>query len=129
MATRTHGLYRKYDIPPNDAALGGGYLDGSQGPGVDTGVLVAYEGTLCLSFNSLKELCEVAGFSFDAEAVRLEETNAHQLRTIELLTAENVEMRKLLDTVGAAVAYGAEHPNALGLQARANAKSRPPVKK
>ena len=125
MATRIHGLYRKYDRPPNDAALGGGYLDGSQGPGVDTGVLVAYEGTLCLSVNSLKELCEVAGFSFDAEAIKLEQNSAHQLRTIELLTAKNIDMRKQLDAVGAAVSYGASHPNALGLQA----KTKPPVKK
>ena len=108
MATREHGLYRLYQRPPNDAALGGGYLDGSQGSGVDTGVLVAYEGTLCLSLNSLVELCEVAGFSFNAEARRLEENLAHAQEANRLLIAENAEMRSQLDVVGLAMLHAAQ---------------------
>jgi len=120
MATREHGLYRLLERPANDAAHGGCYITGSQGPCVDTGILIEQEGTLTIGLNALVELCEVAGFSFNAEARKLEENLAHAQQASLLLIEENRELRSQLDAVGVAVAYAAN--NKTGLQPGPKAK-------
>lgn len=104
MATRTHGLFRLVDHPGNDVAHGGCYVDGSAGPGVDTGVLIEFEGTLFLSLNTVKELAEVAGFSVNAEGAALEIENAHLTHQVEELTAERDQLNADLDAVGVLLA-------------------------
>lgn len=106
MATRTHGLFRLVDHPSVDVAHGGCYVDGSAGPGVDTGVLIEFEGTLFLSLNTVKELAEVAGYSVNAEGAALEVENAHLVHTVEQLTAERDQLSADLDAVGVLLARG-----------------------
>lgn len=107
MATRTHALYRLIDRPQEDAAHGGCYLTGSQGQCIDTGVLIDQEGTLTISVAALQELCEVAGFSFNAEGIRLEEEVARLGAQIVDLSTERDDLRDQLDAVGIAVARAA----------------------
>lgn len=109
MATREHGLYRLLARPAADAAHGGCYLTGAQGACVDTGILIENEGTLTIGLNPLVELCEVAGFSFNAEARKLEENLAHAQEANRLLIEQNSELRQQLDAVGVAVAYAANN--------------------
>lgn len=110
MATREHGLYRLLERPAEDAAHGGCYLEAAQGACVDTGVLIENEGTLTIGLHALVEMCEVAGFSFNAEARKLEENLAHAQAANVLLIQENTELRAQLDAVGIAVAYAANKP-------------------
>lgn len=100
MATRKHALYRLLDRPAPDAAHGACYLTGNSGPCIDTGVNIDFEGTLTLSLTALRELCEVAGFSFDAEGVKLEADNAELVRANALLQTEVDAQREELDAVG-----------------------------
>lgn len=111
MAIRSHALYRRYDTPPGDAAKGACYLTGSAEAGVDTGILVEFEGDLCISLNALRELCEVAGWSFNQEAEQLEADNT-------FLTAANISLHEQLaealghlEAVGLAMAHAAERGN------------------
>ena len=62
------------------------------------------EGTLTLSLNSLVEMCEVAGFSFNAEARRLEEDLATAQHALALLTEERNDLAQQLDAVSLAFA-------------------------
>jgi hypothetical protein len=111
MAVRQHGLFRRLDRPANDTAHSGCYVDGSAGPGVDTGTYIDFEGTLFLSLNTIKELAEVAGFSVNAEGEALE-------REVEWLKHQNQQQAALLstaneqlDAVGLAVAHAANRPD------------------
>lgn len=124
MATRSHALYRLLTQPQNDAAQGGCYLTGSQGPCVDTGVLISHEGTLTISLGALVELCEVAGFSFNAEARRLEDDLSAAQHMVEALVAEKEDLESQLDAVSLAVARGIAEPPAPKAK-RVPAKSKP----
>lgn len=104
MAIREHGLYRRYETPPADAAKASCYLTGSGDAGVDTGVHIEFEGTLCLSLNSIKELAEVAGFSVNVEGEELERENAELLRQLAVQDVKIAEMNEQLIAVGVAIA-------------------------
>lgn len=108
MAIREHGLYRRYDTPPPDAAKGACYLTYSSGPGVDTGVLIDFEGDLCISTAALRELCEVAGFSFEEDGVQLEQRNAFLERELAQAQADLADANEQLTAVGVAVARAAQ---------------------
>lgn len=133
MALREHALYRLLPQPQNDAARGGCYLTGSQGPCVDTGVVIDYEGTLTLSLGALVELCEVAGFSFNAEARRLEQDLAHALAYGDRLIEENADLLAQLEAVGLAVAHAAtdraERPPNTTVKPSPKPKVNPPAKR
>lgn len=103
MAVREHGLYRLLDTPAPDAALGGCYITHSTGPCVDTGVLVEFEGTLTLSIGVIKELAEVAGFSVNEEALKLELDNAHLQHRVTELEEEVARLNDIIIGVGRAV--------------------------
>jgi hypothetical protein len=94
-------------------------LTGAQGPCIDTGILIENEGTLTIGLNPLKELCEVAGFSFDAEATKLEQENTWLKQQRDAALTENIELRSQLDAVGLAVAHAAQ----------AGPKTKPPAKR
>ncbi len=94
MATREHGLFRRLDNPAPDAAKGGGYIYHGQGPCVDTGVLIDFEGTLTLTLNEIKELAEVAGFSLNEEAEAIEQENAY-------LQSENARLKAEIEDADA----------------------------
>lgn len=100
MATRKHALYRLLPTPAPDAAHGACYLTGNAGPCIDTGINIDFEGTLTISLSALKELCEVAGFSFDAEAAKLEDHNSFLLHENASLAETVREQREELDAVG-----------------------------
>jgi hypothetical protein len=106
MATREHGLYRRYETPPADAAKGGCYLTHDSGAGVDTGVLIDFEGDLCLSLVAIKELAEVAGFSVNAEAEQLERDNAWLVVENQRIQQERDELEGLLDGLTSTIARG-----------------------
>jgi hypothetical protein len=108
MATRKHALYRLLERPNPDAAQGGCYLTGDQGACVDTGVNIYMEGTLTLSINALRELCEVAGFSFNAEASKLETELAHAQEANRLLIEEKADLLGQLNAVALAVAHASK---------------------
>jgi hypothetical protein len=108
MAIRQHGLFRLCDRPAPDVAKGGCYFSGDAGPGVDTGILIDFEGTLYLSLNTIRELAEVAGFSVNTEALELERQNAEFQKAIADLRIENGELKSTLDAVGIAVARAAQ---------------------
>lgn len=103
MAVRNHALFRRYENPPPDAAQGASYIYHSGEAGVDTGVLVYGEGTLCLSLQEIQELAEVAGFSVNAEAFQLEQENAYLTDRVKELVAHNQELIDNLKAVGAAI--------------------------
>lgn len=107
MAVRDHGLFRKLDSPPPDAAMGGCYVTHDTGPCVDTGVLIEFEGTLCLSVNTIKELAEVAGMSVNEEGIQLEIDNATLQQACENLRAQVADLESQLEAVGLAVARAA----------------------
>jgi hypothetical protein len=107
MATRKHAIYRTLPRPQQDAAKGACYLTGSSGPCVDTGILIYGEGTLTISHSALQELCEVAGFSFNAEGQRLEEQVAHMERELQAARDLNTAYEEQLEAVGKAVRYAA----------------------
>ena len=107
MAVREHALFRRVDHPSADVAKGGCYYSYDTGPGVDTGILIDFEGTLFFSLNTIKELAEVAGFSIDGEALEHERQLAEQSRLIEQLEGEKSDLLKQLDAVGLAVAHAA----------------------
>lgn len=104
MATREHGLFRKYETPPADCAKGGGYIYYGTGPGVDTGVLIDFEGTLCLSLVEIKELAEVAGFSLDEEALQNERDIAFLAAENERLHQQNQELQGIIEGFAKAIA-------------------------
>lgn len=108
MALDTHPLFRLVDTPGPDTAHGGCYYSGVTGPGVDTGILIEFEGTLFLSLNTIKEIAEVAGFRVNEEGIELEKRVAELTKIgIDLnLQLEQVE-KQLADAnriIGAAVA-------------------------
>lgn len=103
MALREHGLYRLLSEPADDAAKAGCYLTGDRGPCIDTGILVEYEGNLTISLGALREMCEVAGFSFNEEAADLEHRVAELERTNAELQRERDDLLELTKAVGRAV--------------------------
>ena len=108
MATRTHGLFRLLPTPAGDSAQGGCYIYHTTGPCIDTGVLIEFEGNLTLSLVALREMCEVAGFSFEEEGVKLEQRVAFLERELEQAKAELAEANEQLNAVGIAVARAAK---------------------
>jgi hypothetical protein len=112
MAQRTHGLFRAVEHPNNDVARGGCFVYGSAGPGVDTGVLIDFEGTLFLGNTAIRELAEVAGYSVNVEGAQLEVENAHLQHTIDELTAERDQLSADLDAVGVLLARGSSQAKA-----------------
>jgi hypothetical protein len=107
MAVRKHGLFRRCDHPSPDVAKGGCYYTYSTGPGVDTGILIDFEGTLYLSLNTIKELAEVAGFSVNEEAEQLERDNAFLTQRVLELEGKLLNAEEQLTAVGVAVSYAA----------------------
>lgn len=110
MTVREHALYRLLPRPAADAAQGGCYLTASQGPCIDTGVNIYMEGTLTLSLGALTEMCEVAGFSFNAEGRKLEAENAALQHELAAARAENADLNEQLDAVSLAMARAAAPP-------------------
>lgn len=104
MAVRKHAIYKHLPNPPQDAANASCYITGNGGSGVDTGALIYQEGTLFISDGALRELCEVAGFSFNAEALKLEEEHAFLTRENEELRTKLAELEADLDAVSRAMA-------------------------
>lgn len=104
MATRTNGLFTKVDRPLPGSAKGGCYIWGSAGPGVDTGVLIDFEGTLYLGNAAIKELAECAGFSLNEEGLQLEYDNAHLQRKVAELASKNADLEDQLNGVSALLA-------------------------
>lgn len=100
MATRQHGLFRAVDRPSGDVAKGGCYIYGSAGHGVDTGVLIDFEGTLFLSDTAIKELAEVAGFSVNEEGQELETRNAELERDLEVANERIQELEADAAAIG-----------------------------
>ena len=103
MAIRQHALFRRVDTPPPDVAKGGCYYSFDTGPGVDTGILIDFEGTLFLSLNTIKELAEVAGFSVNAEGEAQEQEVEWLKRRVAELEEENAAYVENLKAVGAAI--------------------------
>jgi hypothetical protein len=106
MATRKHAIYVHLDRPPRDAAGQACYLTGNGSSGVDTGAHIFNEGTLFISDTALRELCEVAGFSFTTEGAALEVENAHLTHEVERLTAERDAAVADLDAFSVVFARG-----------------------
>jgi hypothetical protein len=104
MATRSHGLFRQVPRPAADAAKGGCYVYGTTGPGVDTGVLIDFEGTLYLSNTAIIEMAEVAGFSLNEDGAQLEVRNAFLEHENEKLRGELAELNEQLDAVAITMA-------------------------
>lgn len=131
MALTEHPLFRRVDHPGPDVAKGGCYFSYDCGPGVDTGILIEFEGTLFFSMNTIREMAEVAGFRLNEEGEELEKRNAELSRLNGGLVAERVELLAQLDDanriIGAAVAAVKPEPisNKLGVQA----KPKTPAKK
>lgn len=99
MALRDNGLFTRCDAPLAGTAMGACYINHTAGPGVDTGVLIEFEGTLFLSNEAIKDLAEVAGMNVNEEGEQLEIENAHLQREVERLTAERDELSNQLDEV------------------------------
>lgn len=108
MAVRDHGLFRKLDRPASDTAHSGCYVDGSTGPGVDTGVYIDFEGTLFLSLSTIKELAEVAGYSVNAEGEQLEHDNAFLTRELAAARDLLAAYEEQLNAVALAVAHASQ---------------------
>ncbi len=108
MALTEHPLFRLVDTPGPDTAHGGCYYSGVTGPGVDTGILIEFEGTLFLSLNTIKEIAEVAGFRLNEEGVKLEQSNAYLMEQMSDILTVNTELKEQLADanriIGAAVA-------------------------
>ena len=96
---RDHGLFRKVEAPGTDVAMGGCYACYRSVPGIDTGVLIEYEGTLFLCNNCLKEMVEVAGMNVLEDAVKLERDLAMAQHALAASLQENEELEELLNTV------------------------------
>jgi hypothetical protein len=107
MAVREHGLFRLVDHPSPDVAKGGCYYSYDTGPGVDTGILIDFEGTLFFSLNTIKEMAEVAGFSVNEEAAQLEHDLAFLAAEVERQNVVIVDLSAQLEAVGLAVAHAA----------------------
>lgn len=64
MAIREHGLFSQ-GVPRDHNAKAACYLYGSNEPGIDTGVIIEGEGVLFIGETALREMAEVAGWSFE----------------------------------------------------------------
>jgi hypothetical protein len=106
MGLTSHGLFRRYDTPPADAAKGGCYVYYDAGPGVDTGILIDFEGDLCLSLVAIRELAEVAGYRLNEEAEKLERDNAWLVLENIKLTDERDGYKDIIEGFGKVVAKG-----------------------
>ncbi len=97
MALTSHPLFRLLPTPAGDSAMGGCYIYHTQDPCIDTGVLIAYEGNLTIGLQALREMCEVAGFRFNEDGVKLEEENARLTRHLIEMTNRCGELEELLE--------------------------------
>jgi hypothetical protein len=104
MATRSHGLFRAVPHPAGDVAHGGCYIYGGGGPGVDTGVLIDFEGTLFLGNTAIRELAEVAGMSVNEEGAALERENAFLTQRCSELVDQIRDLNEQLDAVSVVLA-------------------------
>lgn len=135
MAITDHPLFRLVDTPGPDVAHGACYFSGDTGPGVDTGILVEFEGTLFFSLNTVREMAEVAGFRVNEEGIELERQVAELAHNCAEYTRMIGELQEQLDdanrVIGAAVAHVKPQPvtNKLGLQASPQAKPKAPKPK
>lgn len=107
VAIREHGLFRKCESPSSDVAMGSCYVYHTSVPGVDTGVLIEFEGTLYLSNVAIREMAEVAGMSVCEEGEALERDLAEAQHTIEQLRAEKADLVEQLDAVSHVIAEAA----------------------
>lgn len=135
MAVREHGLFRKVEHPHPDSAQGGCYVYHTSGSGVDTGVDIYGEGTLYLSDLAIKELAEVAGFSVNTEAIKLEKDVEEFAMALMYMRVERDALRAQLDGIGltlaAAYAVEVEPEMTKGVTKRTaqNGEHKPQVKK
>lgn len=97
MAITDHPLFRKLDTPADDAAMAGCYVYHTTGPCIDTGINIYMEGQLTLGLQALREMCEVAGFRFNAEGEDLERENAELQHSLAERDARIAELEELLD--------------------------------
>ena len=97
MALTEHPLFRLLETPAEDAAMGGCYVYHDTGPCIDTGVNIYMEGNLTLGLQALREMCEVAGFRFNAEGTELERQVAEQQHTISERDTRIAELEELLE--------------------------------
>lgn len=108
MAIREHGLFRRCEAPSPDVAKGGCYYSGDAGPGVDTGILIEFEGTLYFGLNAIREMAEVAGFTLDTEGIETQRRLAEAQYDIALYQWKVAELEASLNAVGIAVALAAQ---------------------
>ena len=95
-ALREHGLFRKVDHPSPDVAMGACYVYHTSGPGVDTGVLIEFEGTLFLGNTAIRELAECAGMNVLEDAVALEQEVAITQQENTTLLARVAELEGII---------------------------------
>lgn len=107
MPIREHALFRRLDTPAGDAAKGSCYIYHTTGACVDTGVLIDFEGNLTIGLTALREMAEVAGFSFEEEGVALEQRNAFLERELAEAKEQLAEANSQLEAVGVAIARAA----------------------
>lgn len=107
MATRQHALFRLVDRPSPDVAHEACYVYGTAGAGVDTGVIIEFEGTLFLSLAAVKEMAEVAGFSVNEEGQALEVENANLQHQLAEAIAERDDANEQLRVLGGVLARAA----------------------
>lgn len=112
MATRTHALFRLVDRPSPDVAHEACYVYGTATAGIDTGVIIEFEGTLFLSLAAVREMAEVAGFSVNEEGMQLEIDNAHLTVERDELKARIAELEADAEVVGSLLARAAAKPRA-----------------
>lgn len=133
MALTEHPLFRLVDTPGPDVAHGSCYYSGITGPGVDTGILIEFEGTLFLSINTIREIAEVAGFRLNEEGIELEMQNAEYKRRNGELVDVNGELQAQLDDanriIGAAVSATPSTPLSAVKPAAKRAPAKTPAKK
>jgi len=67
--------------------------------------LIDFEGTLCLSLNTIREMAEVAGFSVNTEAEQLERDNAFLINEVAKLTTQVSELHAIIDGFAKAIAH------------------------
>lgn len=96
MAITEHPLFRLLDTPAQDAAMAGCYIYHDTGPCIDTGVNIYMEGNLTIGLQALREMCEVAGFRFNAEGIELEKRVAELERELEKKDARIAELDQIL---------------------------------
>lgn len=106
-AVRSHGLFRLVQTPAPDSAKGSCYIYHTTGPAIDTGVLIDFEGNLTIGLTALREMAEVAGFSFEEEGVALEQRNAFLERELAEAKEQLAEANSQLEAVGVAIARAA----------------------